>query len=358
MLLHTEEQVVIMSMQDCNSLEQPIYMIQNGQSGQFTSFDQDKRSKVVSLQPGEKKNLIDSDATGLITRIWFTFPGWFWQHWNAKFPVDPTILKQLILRIYWDGNAFPSVEAPIGDFFGIGHCEYRHYLSKYLGMSSGGFYCYFPMPFSHGIRLELENMHGALPADVFMNVNYRAMQRLPDHCGRFHCQFNCGHNSGTDPFTIFESRGRGHYAGCCLSMQGESPNYLSFLEAPEYFYIDTEDMAAPSIVGTGLEDYFNGGWYFRNGEFHGALHGVPLKDSLRSMISMYRFHELDAITFSENIKLVFRNPMDPERLKPFKFSSTAYWYQDQAAALAYPLPAASKLIDLYRIRDTDHQSIP
>lgn len=49
----------------------------------------------------------------------------------------------LILRIYWDGEDYPSVECPIGDFFGIGHCEYKHYMSKYIGMSSGGFYCYF-----------------------------------------------------------------------------------------------------------------------------------------------------------------------------------------------------------------------
>ena len=75
--------------------------------------------------------------------------GWFWENWDLskeRWP-DPTILKMLILRIYWDGEGYPSVECPIGDFFGIGHCEYKHYMSKYIGMSSGGFYCYFPMPF-------------------------------------------------------------------------------------------------------------------------------------------------------------------------------------------------------------------
>lgn len=75
------------------------------------------------------------------------FPRMVWQHWNPNAEIDSKLLRSVILRIYFDGNAFPSVEAPIGDFFGVGHCEYRPYLSKFLGMSSGGFYSYFPMPF-------------------------------------------------------------------------------------------------------------------------------------------------------------------------------------------------------------------
>ena len=66
---------------------------------------------------------------------------------------------------------------------------------------------------------------------------------------------------------------------------------------PSFIYIDTEDKSVPTIVGSGLEDYFNGGWYFREGEFCGELHGVPIKDPLRSMVSMYRYHEQDAILF-------------------------------------------------------------
>jgi hypothetical protein len=329
-----------------------------GRSGQFTTFDPVRKTKVVSISPGERADLINARETGIITRLWFTFPGWFWQHWNTSVPVDPTILRRLILRIYWDDQALPSVESPLGDFFGVGHCEYRHYLSHYLGMSSGGFYAYFPMPFRQGIRLELENTHDRLTADIFMNANYQALDHLPDDYGRFHCQYHSGSNSGTEPLVLFETRGRGHYVGCCLSIQGEVLNELSFLEAPEYFYIDTADEQLPSIVGTGLEDYFNGGWYFRDGEFCGPYHGVPLKDALRSMISMYRFHDQDAICFAQRIKLVFCNPMDPHRLKPYRFSSTAYWYQDSPVGLSFPLPAPQDLVNLYRMRDVDHPSIP
>jgi hypothetical protein len=335
-----------------------VHLARPGVSRQFTTFDPQTRVKTVHLAPGAKVTLVDHQGTGLITRLWFTCDGWFWRHWEPKQSVEPTILKTLILRMYWDGNEYPSVEAPLGDFFGIGHCEYRHFSSLFLGMSSGGFYSYFPMPFSRGVRLEIENLHETASSDVFMNINYQELESLEEGSGRFHCAFNCGENSGSEPMTILNAHNRGHYVGCCLSMQGQDLNYLSFLEAPEYIWVDTAFDEAPSLVGTGLEDYFNGGWYFRDGEFYGSYHGVPLKDTLRSMVSMYRFHAADAITFEKSIEVAFVNPWDAERLQPFRFSSTAYWYGQSAQPLFQPLPPPQNLIDLYRIRDVDHQSIP
>lgn len=85
-------------------------------------------------------------------------------------------------------------------------------------------------------------------------------------------QFNTGPNPGPAPVQIAEAHGHGHYAGCLLYMQGQERNYLSFLEAPEYVWIDA-DWDTPRIVGTGLEDYFLGGWYFREGTFIGPYHG-------------------------------------------------------------------------------------
>ncbi len=345
------------SIHPSQNLPSSISTIQSqGTSSQFTTFDLDTKEKAYPIQPGEKKNIIHYRGAGIITRMWMTISGWFWMYWEPETYTDPTILKKLILRIYWDENDYPSVEAPIGDFFGIGQCEYKPYLSQFLGMSSGGFYNYFPMPFSKGVRIEVENLHDKVVPYVFLNANYQAIDELPESEGRFHCLYNAGTNPGQDPTPILKAKGEGHFVGCCLSMQGKEKNYLSFLEAPEYFYIDKDKKdTKPTFVGTGLEDYFNGGWYFRNGTFNGPYHGVPIKDSLRSMISMYRFHHQDAVRFNKNIKMEFLNP---RKASPFKFSSTAYWYQKKAARLAFQLPAKGKLVDWYRIRDTDHQSIP
>jgi hypothetical protein len=171
--------------------------------------------------------------------------------------------------------------------------------------------------------------------------------------------YNAGTNLGSEPQYVMKAKGKGHFVGCCLSMQSWLPNYLGYLEAPEYIYIDDNfEQKTPSIVGTGLEDYFNGGWYFRDGEFNAPLHGVPLKDALRSMITMYRFHENDIISFDESFIMMFQSPRPPEHTREFKFSSTAYWYQQEASELLFKLPLKDKIVDLYRIRDTDHQSIP
>lgn len=334
-----------------------ISQLRTGKSNQFTTNNPITKKKTITVHPGEKEVFVNSEKPGVISRIWITIPRWFWAHWEPHIPTDPSILKKLILRIYWDGSDSPSVEAPIGDFFGIGHCEYRHYLSQYIGMSSGGFYSYFPMPYNK-VRIEIENLHSSLAPEVFLNANYQETDAQPESEGRFHCLFRTDRLQGSDPLPLIEAQGRGHYVGCCISMQAEDFNYLSYLEAPEYVYIDTKEGEPPTFTGTGLEDYFNGGWYFRDGEFYGPLHGVPLKDTLRSMISMYRFHDQDAISFEKSLKIDFVSPWNPERLKPYWFSSTAYWYQDGVGKLSHELPSVEKLMSMYRVRDVDHQSIP
>lgn len=338
------------------ALPSQLYTMRQGAPRQFTTFNIDTKVKAIILKPGEKATLVDHDQPGIISRLWFTFSGWFWTHWDVRKEVwpDQTMLKKVILRIYWDGNDYPSVETPLGDFFGIGLCEYKQFQSKFLGMSSGGFYSYFPMPFEK-IKIEVENMHDKVETSVFMNANYEALDKLPHDAGRFHCTYNAGTNAGAAPLEVLKTAGRGNFVGCCLSMQSQLPNYLGFLEAPEYIYIDTDGSSKPTIVGTGLEDYFNGGWYFRDGEFAAEYHGVPVKDPLRSMVAMYRFHEHDMLSFNKSIQFCFKNHRPSREVK---FSSTAYWYQDKATRLPYTLPAKDKLADWYYIRNTDHQSIP
>jgi len=335
----------------------PLWALRSSATNQFTTFDPVTGDKFRRIPPGARALIAQADGPGVLTRVWFTFPGWFWQHWDPDHPVDPTILRTLILRVYWDGNPFPSIESPVGDFFGVGHCEYRHWTSQYLGMSSGGLYCYLPMPFS-SVRIEVENLHGSMDALFFSNITWQKESSLPADAGRLHCQYRQQANPGPEPLEIVRAEGRGHFVGCCLSLQGRDANYLSYLEAPEHIWIDRPETEPPSILGTGLEDYFNGGWYFRDGEFCAPFHGVPLKDALRSMISMYRFHDGDAVSFRKSLLFQFRNPWKAERLKPFHATSTAYWYQDRACPLPSPLPRREELVRLYRRRDVDHQSIP
>jgi Protein of unknown function (DUF2961). len=324
---------------------------------QLTTFELATRRKTIAIPRGQRVTAGEVQGTGYIARFWITFPGWFWQHWAPDRPISQTILKTLILRIYFDGAEEPQVAAPVGDFFGIGLCEVASFTSQYFGMSSGGFYCAFPMPFRRSFRIEFENLDATIDTEVFLNALYQTVDALPEDTPYFHAQFRTGKNPGPETLLVAEADGyRGKFAGCALSCQGEAPNYLSFLEAPEYVYVD-DDMEAPRIVGTGLEDYFLGGWYFREGTFAGPHHGVPVKDALRASVAMYRVHDLDAIHFNRRLRFTFQNPWKAEHLKPFAHSSVAFLYLDRPAA-APPIPPAEELLCWYRIRDCDHQSIP
>ena len=115
-----------------------------GKTCQLTTFNPAKKSKTIRVPRGQRIVLGEVQGSGVIASLWLTFPGWFWQHWNTAAPISQTILKTLILRIYWDGSDRPAVEAPVGDFFGNGLCEASNFASKYFGMSSGGFFCKFP----------------------------------------------------------------------------------------------------------------------------------------------------------------------------------------------------------------------
>jgi hypothetical protein len=321
---------------------------------QFTTFD--LKRKTIPVPRGKRVTIGEVKGEGYIAQFWLTFPGWFWQHWNPQAPINQSILKTLILRVYWDGAAQPAIAAPVGDFFGAGLCEMVSFASRYFGTSSGGFFCKWPMPFRQGFRVEIENLDAEIDTDIFCNILYQ-LTPLPNDVGFFHAFFTTGKNQGSDPVQIVEARGRGHYAGCFLYMQGEERNYLSFLEAPEHVYID-DDWEKPRFTGTGLEDNFLGGWYFREGTFGGPYHGVPTKDTLNASVAMYRVHESDAVHFQDRFKFAFINPWAPDRLKPFCFSSVAFLYLDKPNGQAPAIPAATRLLCWYRIRNTDHQSIP
>lgn len=325
-------------------------------SRQVTTFNPDTRQKTIHVPRGAKKTVGEIEGRGFVAKLWITFPGWFWQHWAPERPVEQSILKTLILRIYFDGSEAPQVAAPVGDFFGIGLCEVASFTSQYFGMSSGGFYCSFPMPYRKSVRFELENVDPSIDTEVFLNALCQSVESLDDDVPYFHAQFHTGSNPGAEPLTIADVEGSGRFVGCTLACQGETLNYLSFLEAPEYVYIDGDE-DRPTIVGTGLEDYFLGGWYFREGTFAGPHHGVPVKDALRSSVAMYRVHDQDAIYFRERLKFNFENPWEAHRLLPFRHSSVAFLYLDSLTA-APEIPNVDTLLNWYRVRYCDHQSIP
>jgi hypothetical protein len=118
-------------------------------------------------------------------------------------------------------------------------------------------------------------------------------------------------------------------------------------------YVD-DDWKQPRCMGTGLEDYFLGGWYFREGEFIGPYHGVTVKDEHNSSIALYRVHERDAVQFSRRLRFTFDNHDGRNRDRPCVWTATSFLYLDAPEAVHPRVPGAEELLCWYRTRDCDH----
>ncbi len=288
-------------------------------SVQFSSFDRSGgNDDFITIRAGDQAVIAEVEGPGCVSRIWLTIAA-----------PDPYILRRSLIRMYWDGEAAPSVEAPIGDFFGVGFSRIRHYAAQPLGMSSGGFYSYFPMPFSQGARIEIVNESPFDMYAFYFHVNVHIFDRLEDDTslGRFHARWRRETTIEGMNYTLLEARGRGHYVGSVVSMQGLKPFSYWFLEGDEMIYVDGEPHP-PAYHGTGTEDYFNSGWYFNKGTFAAPFHGLTIKTPLPARVSAYRFHVEDPIPFEKEIRVTLEHGGTND-VPGSDYSTTAYWYQDE-----------------------------
>lgn len=285
----------------------------------------------INIPTGQTATIANLDGPGVITRIWITI--------DSR---DPYYLRRILLRFYWDGETNPSVEVPVGDFFGTGF-GYKHYISEYLGMTSGGYYCYFPMPFNKFARMEVVNETGQEVFAFYYHIDYYRMERpLEKDVAYFHAQFRRDIRTNyPENYTIMEAYGEGHFVGVNMSMQPYQKS-LWYLEGDEMIYIDGEEK--PSICGTGTEDYFTSGWYFNNGEFSAAYHGLIIKDDETGRIAAYRHHIPDAIPFKKSIRVTIEHGHANAEI--IDFSSVAFWYQKEPHRKFEPIKVAGLRIPL------------
>ncbi len=214
------------------------------------------------IAPGETLLLMDEAGPGEITHVWTTM----WARGGAP-------LKALVLRMYWDGESTPSVESPLGDFFGLGLGDYVVYQSAPFAVApERALNCFFPMPFQKHARITVTNEGaGDVPAFYF-NIDYRAFAKpLSADLLYFHAQYrqaspNHGWTNqwqsngdrivedkknlgGEDNYLWLEAKGRGHFVGVTMSVLQNQDGWWG--EGDDMFFIDGEK--SPSITGTGSE---------------------------------------------------------------------------------------------------------
>lgn len=268
----------------------------------------------ISVDPGDVKVLFKQASSGSISSI------------RLKLSKDDReTLRKVFLRIYWDGESSASVSAPLWDFFGAGA------KSLLLGQDENGwFYCFFPMPFSSSVRMEVENDN---PSSLSVDYEIRSGGAYGADAGQFHALWSEKNPTefGKD-FIDMEAQGRGKFLGISASMQGVDPDirtqcdspYICFLEGDERVYVDGS--LSPDIHGTGTEDYFNGGWYFIMGTFSLPLHGNPSRPLIDGLmqINAYRIHLGDSVPFESSLK--FGREVGAANNITARYTSVAYSY--------------------------------
>jgi len=289
------------------------------------------------VDPGASLTLLDVKGPGVITHIWFTI--------NSN---DQMHLKNLVLRAWWDGESSPSIEAPIGDFFGLTLGEYFNYQSALLVVApQKALNCYFQMPFDSAAKITLTNEGKVRTNNLYFAVDYTTVAALPSNLGRFHAQYRqsapckksadtSGKNlNGSDNYVFFEATGRGHFVGVTQGVLQNADGW--FGEGDDMIFIDGESQ--PVINGTGTEDYYNGAWDFYGNAFASMRQGAPFiidPERTGGRYCLYRWHTESFITFEKSIKVTIEHGHANDRAD--NFYSVGYWYQTEPHAEFPQLP--------------------
>ncbi|MEJ2204071.1 MAG: DUF2961 domain-containing protein [Gemmatimonadota bacterium] len=272
---------------------------------------------------GDSVVLVDVGGPGVIRRLWMTVAS-----------PDPHYLRRISLEMYWDDEVEPSVRVPLGDFFGNGF-DRRHYAALPMGVSSGGFYSYLPMPFHRRARIVARNDTGKVIDALYVNADVELVRSLPAPLATFHAVWNRDpRTTGADPHLALRARGAGHLVGLSLNAEGHDGSFF-FLEGDERFVVDGVFRGQ----GTGTEDYFNAGWYFDQGPFAAPFHGLVVKDDQRGRIAAYRWHVPDPVPFHDSIRVELEHGHGNHEIADY--ATVAYWYQTEPHAPLPPLPPAN-----------------
>ena len=264
-------------------------------------------------QPGQgKQNRLELQGSGLIQELQFT-PDW--AGLSSPAAIEKA-LQETIVRIYWDGNSAPSVEAPLGALCGSMWSRMR-YQSLYFGMTNETLSLRFPMPFKSSAVVKID---GPVP------VNIAAVTGKPQLAqGYLHSGWKKSTAQAVgSPHTILQTSGSGKYVGCILGVRSLDQSWW-VLEGDELIAVNGE--ATPGWKGTGLEDYFNGGWYYGNA-LASPLNGVVFKAPFR--IVQYRIHQADPVAFTNSFNMIFER--GPDHASHAAFESVSFYYLDRPQA--------------------------
>ena len=365
--------------QGVESMMQNLMTLQDDdvRSRRISSFDRTGGNEdwLGPIPDGEKRTLFEVEGAGVVKHIWITIAP----------PPGQLSRNDIILRMYWDGEEEPSVEVPLGPFFGQGWEESYEFASLPLSVGPRGgraLVSYFQMPFSEGARIAIENDTGRKINKFYYYVDYVQMAALPGGLGRFHASYRQqltgaapgGENewqvlpnrpypkntTGERNYVIADIEGKGHFVG--VNYYVHSPTTIWYGEGDDMFFIDGESWPA-SLHGTGTEDYFNTSWVPKS-EYSHPYYGYARVNEGTGWLGRthsYRFHITDPVYFNESLRFSIEHGHGNNLTLDLR--SVAYWYQAEPhepfpelpdREARQPMPAI-RPVNIHRWRDAWRQ---
>lgn len=294
-----------------------------------------KVNPYIRIKPGETFTMAQIEGPGAIQHIWMTPTG------NWRFS---------IIRFYWDDETEPSIECPVGDFFGMGWGTYAPLTSIAVCVNPGSaFNCYWVMPFRKKCRITMENIDDQNTMTLFYQIDY-TLTDVPSDAGYFHAQFRRSNPNETSLYTINDGiKGKGQYVGVYLAWGVNNNGWWG--EGEIKFYIDG-DTQFPTICGTGTEDYFCGSYDFDTSkknqsgvvetnysEFCTPYSGLPQvirgdgHYNVMQRFGLYRWHIMDPIRFEKDLKITIQDlgwhKGGRYLQQKSDIASTCFWYQTE-----------------------------
>ena len=326
------------------SAENPTGARNGGTSG----GDCEKLRPCVEIEPGTTLTLVDTDGPGMITHLWFT--GY--------------IGHSFAMRMYWDGEEFPSVEAPLSAFFGSAYDEnFETIEGKYAVLNSAmmlvapgrAYNSYFEMPFRSHCRITVENRGPRRETLFYMISGWRGA--IPENAGYFHAAYRQEHpvTRGRSYVVLDGVEGKGTFAGMTLA-SGMNGNNTCWVEGEAKMFLDGD--TRPTLNYTGTEDYFCGSYAFGNdiilnryqtysGHYVGmyAIYGNDRDHQYNGQqrFLLYRWHVPDPVYFNKSFRMVLDN-LGWTGARYDDYTTVAYYYLEKPTKLPFELPSDRELV--------------
>ena len=301
----------------------------------------------ILIAPGESAVLAEIGGPGKITHIWITQDN-----------PDPDFLRKVTLHFFWDEEEFPSVLAPVGDFFCLGHSIVNSFQSLPFTASArvnnvfGGFAalnCYLPMPFRKRARLEIQN-ETEYEHRLYYYIDYELYDAVfSAETAYFHACFRrenptagWAHHitantppsevknlSDKDNYLLLDAAGEGHFIGFNLSVTNLHRLYKNpherywWGEGDEMFFIDGEAWP-PSLHGTGSEDAFNQAYGMQRNAYLRSGSSIYENDS-NGYQTAYVFYIENPVRFRKSLRASIEHGHGNHLSNDY--ASVAYWYQ-------------------------------